>query len=611
MSRQTQRKSYRAVRKQKFIARRIFVLVLMLAVIGALTWLLTRLISGEGISVGRPDAVGTPAASETPELTPEPTETPVPALADTLRVTPMDETALAALGFSSGVMFDGNETTDYTREDTVSFGRGDAYTELAGITTFGGNNFRNTFTYGTQSVVNKTLERVWDIGTGALDQGDAGLWSGTGWTGMPVIIRWDKAVRAVLGVYDEFKTKEGFTEVIYPAMDGRIYFMELTTGKETRAPIDLHVVMKGTATLDPRGYPLLYIGQGTQSTGSDGKTGAWFRVISLIDNKEIWSFGGRDPFSQRRWQSYDGSALISSDADTLIVGGENGVLYSVKLNAAFDAAAGTVSISPGPLAKYRYTAAGYGSGDADRWLGIEDSVAAWHEYVFFTDNGGLLQCVNINTLETVYAVDVTDNSDATVVLEEDPDANALYLYTANCVDKQAGTSGGLGKNYHRKLNALTGEVIWEKAWDAGVSNSASTGGTLSTPHAGRGNISDLVIFSSTLVPLTAQGSSGKGARLIAYYKDTGEEAWRYEQSAGYWSSPAVLYTEAGDAYVVQCDREGIMRLHDARTGEVLASVDLGSRIESTPAVFENMIVVGTRGEYGSGETQKIIGVRIG
>jgi hypothetical protein len=54
-----------------------------------------------------------------------------------------------------------------------------------------------------------------------------------------------------------------------------------------------------------------------------------------------------------------------------------------------------------------------------------------------------------------------------------------------------------------------------------------------------------------------------------------------------------------------------MRLHDARTGDVLYSLDLGSRIESTPAVFGNYAVVGTRGQAGSGESQKIICIKIG
>jgi hypothetical protein len=37
--------------------------------------------------------------------------------------------------------------------------------------------------------------------------------------------------------------------------------------------------------------------------------------------------------------------------DTLVYGGENGIFYTVKLNAQFDAAAGTVSINPDGLIK--------------------------------------------------------------------------------------------------------------------------------------------------------------------------------------------------------------------------------------------------------------------
>ena len=87
--------------------------------------------------------------------------------------------------------------------------------------------------------------------------------------------------------------------------------------------------------------------------------------------------------------------------------------------------------------------------------------------------------------------------------------------------------------------------------------------------------------------------------------------WTYEQAADYWSAPVVIYDAAETAYLIQCDRNGILRMHNPRTGEVLTEVDLGSRVDATPAVFNNMLVVGTRGSGGSGEGQKIIGVRIG
>ena len=231
--------------------------------------------------------------------------------------------------------------------------------------------------------------------------------------------------------------------------------------------------------------------------------------------------------------------------------------------------------------------------------------------MFFVDNGGLLQCVDINTLQTQYAVDVKDDSDASLVIEESPENSTFYLYTANEVDKQTGTESGYGTSWHRKIDGLTGEILWENAWDASVGSESSNGGTLATPHVGRGKINDLVIYSMTLVPVEVNGATRNGGRIVAYDKATGAEVWRYEQGAGYWSSPVVIYDEQENAYLLQCDRDGFMRLHDAQTGEVLFSLDLGSRIESTPAVFGNYAVVGTRGQSGSGESQKIVCIKIG
>ena len=606
---QTRRKSRQAVRRRKYIVRRIMVLIIFLAVLAGLTLLLIRIFSGDIKPGGTAEASPTPGIS--PTFSPEPTPTPVQELPAGLDVSPASADMLSKIGFSAELMYNRDETETFTRAETITFGKDEDYTALRGITTYGGNNYRNTFTYGTQTVVNKTLTRVWDKSIGSLDLGEDGVWTGIGWTGMPVIVQWEEDVRPFLGVYDEFKTKDGFTEVIYPAMDGNIYFLELSTGKATRDPLSLDVAMKGTATLDPRGYPLLYIGQGAMSTNEEGTRGAWFRVVSLIENEVIWSFGGRDPFSPREWQAYDSSAMVDAETDTLIAAGENGVLYSVKLNSTFDRINGTVSVSPDPLAKYRYTANGYADSDESRQWGIESSPAFWKNYAFFTDNGGYLQCVDLNSLKTMYAVDVTDDSDAGVVLEEDYEQGTLFLYTANAVSTQEGIENGFGKSCHRKMNALTGEIVWEKSWDAATGSSTTNGGTLATPHVGRGSISDLVIYNMAAVPVMVDGIAANGGRIIAYDKDSGEVVWTYEQAAGYWSAPVVIYDAQEQAYLIQCDREGMLRMHDARTGEVLAEVDLGSRIDATPAVFNNMLVVGTRGSGGSGESQKIIGVRIG
>ena len=83
----------------------------------------------------------------------------------------------------------------------------------------------------------------------------------TGWTGQPLIVHWPEAERKIMNIKPEFKEKD-LVEVIYPAMDGNIYFLDLETGKPTRDKIEVGFPMKGTGMVDPRGYPILYTGMG-------------------------------------------------------------------------------------------------------------------------------------------------------------------------------------------------------------------------------------------------------------------------------------------------------------------------------------------------------------
>ena len=590
----------------KYVLRRVLLLLVLLGlIIGLLVFGIKQIIK---MFNKEPEPVQQQA--QTAEVVEPEVKTAVPTeLPSNLVPVAMSQSELSAKGFTSEIMLRRTAVESFSREVPLSFGNGEDYTDLVGITTFGGNNYRNTFTYGTQYVNEKRLSRIWEIPTSSFTSEQNGVWTGTGWTGMPLIIQWDASVRQHLGVYEQFKNKDGFTEVIYPAMDGYIYFAELSTGAATRDPVYLGVVTRGTATLDPRGYPLLYTGQGIPGT-QDGTFGSWVRVISLTENRVIWDFGGADPYSYRAWQAYDCSPLIDAETDTLITAGENGILYSVKLNTAYDSAAGTVSVSPGNLEKYRYNLNGYGDSDSRKWWGVEGSVSAFKNYLFFADNGGTLQCVDVNTLETVYISDVFDDSDSSCVIEESPENGTVYLYLGSEVDRQSGISGGLGTSIHRKVNAMTGETVWKQEWPASVGDTSSNGGTMTTPHVGRGSISGIVIFNQTLVPVESEGQSVYGGRIVAYDKATGQELWRHEQAAGYWSSPVVIYDEKDNAYLIQCDGNGVMRMHDPRTGSIICELDLGSRVESTPAVFNNILVVGTRGQYGRGESQKIIGVLI-
>ena len=570
-----------------------------------------------------------------------PTATPKPSLPPGVTVVRDESANPTRVGFSSEIMVNGKTTTSYSRGSAVSFGRDSEYAAVDGVLTFGGSNYRNSFTFGIQTVTERRLHEAWSANIGAI-----GNWSGTGWTGQPLVVHWPAETLQWMNVSEDYKTAaEGLTEVIYPAMDGSIYFYELETGTKTRNPITSGVVQKGTACLDPRGYPLLFVGQGIPVANDEGNNAAYIRVYSLLDGSEIYKFGGFDWFGRRTWQAYDGSPMIAND--TLVYAGENGVLYTSRLNATFDAATGALSFDPERLVKYRYEGGGYSRSDAlgSRWFGVESSVAAFRNFLFFADNGGRLQCVDVNDMSLKYVVDLTDETDATVVVEESFEDGTVYLYTGSRVRSVNAEAGeGCGFSYVRKINGLTGAIVWEKKTACGVGTANDSGGLVGTPHVGRASstVSDLVIYAFSLAVKTGQtgpataastetpapdtavppeaaaaadtpaaaGIPAQGGRIVAYDKRTGEIIWALEQDEDYWASPVVIYDAYGKAYLLQCDRGGILTMYDAATGTMLTSLDLGSRIDSTPVVYNNMLVVGTRGKGGAGKPAKICCIKI-
>lgn len=602
-------------------------LTILAALVGGVILVAGRL-SGE-----RHDEAATATATPVPTAPSAATPTPAPPLPEGLSVSASGEANPSLFGFSYSIAVKREEAASYTRESPISFGDDKAYTDVEGILTFGGNNYRNSFSYGTAAVAQGTLREAWAKDIGGIDS-----WTGTGWTGQPLIVRWPDEVRPLLGVGEAFRAKEGFTEVIYPAMDGKIYFFELETGAETRSPINVGVVMKSTPCLDPRGYPILYVGQSIQSVNERNLPVGYIYAYSLISNTELARFGGHDYFSYRTWQAYDGSPLIVDD--TLIYGGENGVLYTTKLNTSFDPATAALSIEPESLVKYNYTGTDYSESDAagKRWYGIESSVAGFRNYVYFTDNGGRLQCVDLNAMSLQFVADMGEDADATVVIDESYENNTIYLYAASQVRTPA-LGGDYGYSYHRCYDGLTGALRWEGKWIASTGDENNSGGTLATPQVGRGNVSHLVFYSMNLTALTGaspqqadgaqqEGEAGAaedqpapaqdnaqqyalGGRIVAYNKLTGDVVWTIEQAADYWSSPVLVYDESGKGYLLQCDRSGYLKLYDALTSAELASIDLGSRVDSTPAVFGNALVVGTRGKGGAGGTAKIVCITIG
>jgi outer membrane protein assembly factor BamB len=460
----------------------------------------------------------------------------------------------------------------------------DRYSLIDGVLTFRGNHTRTAPSFGVCNVATKKLQKVWEFKTayGTSNTGRSKNWGGgAGWTGQAALVRWTDGIKNMMNLKPEFKTKSNFVEVIQASLDGRIYFLDLETGKKTREPIDIKNPVKGSLSIDPRGYPLLYVGQGIPENGAVG-----FRIFSLIDQTLLHFIAGKDTTAFRSWGAFDASGLVNRETDTFFIAGENGLFYSIKLNTVLDTLSPKISIAPETM-KYRYRVKG------NDYIGIENSPACYKNLAYFADNGGTIQALDLLSMKPVWLFKGNDDTDASLTIDIENDTP--FVYTGCEVDKQ-GTSGF---TYLRKLHGLTGAVVWEKPYkcQSVLGPSPVNGGLLATSVVGKQGVSNLVFF-------TAARSGGMNTGVIvALDKATGKEIWKYAQPNFSWSSPVAVYDSTGKAYLVQSDCIGDMTLLDAQTGKLLDKLSLNINIEASPAVFNDMLVVAVRGQH-------IYGVRI-
>ena len=308
------------------------------------------------------------------------------------------------------VIVDGAAAEGFTMAEPISFDDAGSYFKLTGIPTFRGNNYRNGASIGTANVSEGKLNKIYEKITSALQAPDGNVWTGSGWTGQPLVAQWPYETRQIMTyMYDWARNKETLTEVIYATMDGFVYFFELETGEATRDPLFLGYTFKGAGALDPRGIPILYVGAGYQSMQGDGRV----LVVSLVDGSLMYSFGAADGYASRTWSMYDASPLVDAETDQLIYPGENGLLYIVKLNTAYDEAAGTLNMYPNEPIRWRYN--GVRTGTAF-WVGVEASPVCWSHYLYMADNGGNFMCLDLNNLQLVWVQNVLDDTNCTPVL---------------------------------------------------------------------------------------------------------------------------------------------------------------------------------------------------
>lgn len=369
--------------------------------------------------------------------------------------------------------------------------------------------------------------------------GETTTWCGTGWTGQPAVFE-----------------RDGRTWVVFGAYDHHVHFVDYDTGEDILPPFPTGDIIKGSVTVDPDGYPLVYSGSRDDS----------LHVIAIDrpEPVELWALDAGS-VSPTMWNNdWDGSPLVLDDR--LVEGGENSQFHIVRLNRAYGAD-GLVTVDPA----LEFHAPGW---DArllddlgDRNVSIESSVAVHDGVAYFTNSGGLVQGWDLDRHEQVFRFWSGDDTDATIVIDADG-----YLYVASEYERGNARSEAVGQLLKLDPRRPDDPVVW-----AVHDTEHRPGGFWATPA-----LHDGVVI--------APDDSGS---VRGFDAATGDELWAFELPGPTWQSPVVV-----DDVLLQGDCDGVLHAFDVSDPRVrpaeLWSVELGGCIESTPAVWEGRIFVGTR-----------------
>lgn len=561
--------------EKRITAKTVVGVVIFVALLAVLVMVVMR---GVAANKALEETAESPAVTVQPTPTPTPEPTPTPVGLPDFKPHSVDGTEPERLISSTAIMVDGEVVEEYESDYEINFDLPERYTELEGIVTFRGDNFRSGAAYGTAAVSSKTLTKVWSKSTSGLSDSDGIYWSGSGWTGQPLIVKWPEATRKnISAMYDWAREKEGLVEVIYATLDGHVYFYELTSGEYTREPLNLGFNYKGAGALDPRGYPILYVGSGVDSVNGRSRV----KVVNLIDNSVMFEFGHNETFANRGWHMFDSSPLVSAETDQLIYPGENGILYIIHLNTKYNEQTGELSVDPDNIVKWKYNGVRSGS---RYWLGVESSAAIINNYIFLADNGGNLMCLDLNTLELVWVQDVLDDTNCSPVVDVEDGHPYIYISTSFHYGWRSYSTAAIPIF---KIDAETGEIVWRTDYTCYTVQDLS-GGVQGTIAVGKNKLSDMIFVPIARTPGASSGT------LAALKKDTGEVVWEKETSMYSWSSPVDFYDADGNGYLLYCNSGFNMFLIDGKTGEQLDYMNLGGNIEASPAMYGNYAVVGTR-----------------
>jgi PQQ-like domain len=417
-------------------------------------------------------------------------------------------------------------------------------TEVDGLLTFRGNPTR---TYYGKGPVPRNPHIAWTREIGCSNSsvgGQAKTWCGSGWTGQPSV--WEH---------------DGRTWVAFGAYDRAVHFLDAVTGVDLLPPFPTNDIIKGSVTIDPDGYPLLY-------TGSRDN---FYRVIALdrAEPTELWKLSADDAPGRMWNDDWDGAGLILDDL--LIEGGENSIFHVVKLNRSIDAD-GLVTVDPQLI----FATPGYDAellSVVDNNVSIENSVAVSGSVAYFANSGGLVQGWDLAPLldggqpERVLRYWTGDDVDASVVIDDEG-----YLYVGAEYERGNTRSQEVGQILKLDPRRPEDPLVWSIP-----DQDRRPGGIWATAAIHR----DVLIVPTD------------GGRVLGIDRGDGSIRWTLDLPGPLWSSPVVV-----DDVLIQGDCAGTLHAFDVSDTTVappeLWSVELGGCIESTPAVWNGSIHVGTR-----------------
>ena len=426
---------------------------------------------------------------------------------------------------------------------------------VEGLLTFRGNPTRSYYGSGpvpTKPVVDYTFPREGGMCGESTNLGETKVWCGMGWTGQPAIFERDGRTWAVFGAYD-----------------GAIHFIDAETGERILPDFPTGDLIKGTVTIDPDGYPLVYSGSRDNE----------YRIISIEGEEpvELWSMHA-DDFSPTLWNDdWDSSGIIIDDY--LFVGGENSQFVIVKLNRGTDEAGG-VTVAPEIVFNVPSWDEELLAAIGDQTVSVESSPTVVGNTVYFTNSGGLVQGYDISGLAEgaeptrTFRFWTGDDADATVVADDD---GMLYVASEYERANTAARSDAVGQlvKLDPSADVAAGEdpVVWSF-----FDNEVRPGGIWGTPA-----VTEETVYVGT-----------NGGRLVGLDRDDGSIVWEKSLPGPLWGSPVVV-----DDTLLIGDCAGNFHAYDVSERGVeppeLWSLELGGCIEATPAVWEGRILIGSRG----------------